>query len=247
MLSLAEFLPLKSDNWITCGNALRLDWLSLCPPTGKGVTVQREDLDLWQETRDEAEIDFVNEGGETYICGNPPYKGNAKKTTEQKEDLQPLLNREVDKWGLLDYVCGWFFKAFEYSQHTKTHFAFVATNSIAQGQHVSNFWKSLFEKGLKFTFAVRAFKWSNLARNDAGVTVVIVGAGYTTGSLIIFDGDIQISKSNINAYLLPHDDFWVASTNKPLSSISNMVKGNYYGLSEHLIFNLVARNAYLHC
>ena len=161
--------------------------------------------------------------------------------------MQPLLNREVDKWGLLDYVCGWFFKAFEYSQHTKTHFAFVATNSIARGQHVSNFWKSLFEKGLKFTFAVRSFKWSNLARNDAGVTVVIVGAGYTTGSLIIFDGDIQISKSNINAYLLSHDDFWVASTNKPLSSISNMVKGNYYGLSEHLIFNLVARNAYLHC
>lgn len=61
---------------------MRLDWLSLCPPTGKVVTVQREDLDLWQETRDEAEIDFVNEGGETYICGNQPYKGNAKKTTE---------------------------------------------------------------------------------------------------------------------------------------------------------------------
>ncbi|MFN7714115.1 MAG: DNA methyltransferase, partial [Pseudanabaenaceae cyanobacterium] len=67
------FLPLKKENWITCGNALRLDWLALCPPTGKGVAVQREDLDLWQETKDEAEIDFQNEGGETYICGNPPY------------------------------------------------------------------------------------------------------------------------------------------------------------------------------
>jgi len=80
MLALAEFLPLKSDNWITCGNALRLDWLSLCPPTGTGVRVQREDLDLWQETRDEAEIDFKNEGGETYICGNPPYKGSQWQT-----------------------------------------------------------------------------------------------------------------------------------------------------------------------
>jgi hypothetical protein len=30
------FLPLERDNWITCGNALRLDWLSLCPPTGRG-------------------------------------------------------------------------------------------------------------------------------------------------------------------------------------------------------------------
>ena len=35
--ALAEFLPLNSENWITCGNALRLDWLSICPPTGTGV------------------------------------------------------------------------------------------------------------------------------------------------------------------------------------------------------------------
>jgi hypothetical protein len=40
-LALTEFLPLRNDNWITCGNALRLDWLGVCPPTGivvlKGV------------------------------------------------------------------------------------------------------------------------------------------------------------------------------------------------------------------
>ena len=34
--ALAEFLPLDAQNWITCGNALRLDWLSICPPTGTG-------------------------------------------------------------------------------------------------------------------------------------------------------------------------------------------------------------------
>ena len=27
----------RRQNWITCGNALRLDWLSICPPTGTGV------------------------------------------------------------------------------------------------------------------------------------------------------------------------------------------------------------------
>jgi hypothetical protein len=146
---------------------------------------------------------------------------------------------------LLDYVCDWFFKSFEYSEHTKTRFAFVATNSIAQGQHVSNFWRPLFEKGLKFVFAVRSFKWSNLATNDAGVTVVIIGAGQSTRNPTIFDGEIQTSTPNINAYLLPQDDFWVASVNKPISSILSMIKGNYYGLSEHLIFNRVARDAYL--
>ena len=34
--ALAEFLPLNAENWIVCGNALRLDWLSVCPPTGTG-------------------------------------------------------------------------------------------------------------------------------------------------------------------------------------------------------------------
>jgi hypothetical protein len=34
--ALQEFLPLQADNWITCGNALRLDWLSICPPDWGG-------------------------------------------------------------------------------------------------------------------------------------------------------------------------------------------------------------------
>ena len=42
--ALADFLPLDAENWITCGNALRLDWLSICPPTGTGVKLQADDL-----------------------------------------------------------------------------------------------------------------------------------------------------------------------------------------------------------
>ena len=34
--ALAEFLPLEKANWITCGNALRLDWLSICPQLERG-------------------------------------------------------------------------------------------------------------------------------------------------------------------------------------------------------------------
>src|SRR5262245_21315852 len=42
--ALQEFLPLDTDNWITCGNALRIDWVSLCPPTGTGVKLHGDDL-----------------------------------------------------------------------------------------------------------------------------------------------------------------------------------------------------------
>lgn len=186
-----------------------------------------------------------NAGGETYICGNPPYKGNARKSDEQKDELQGVFHGRVEKWGLLDYVCAWFFKANEYAKHTDARFAFVATNSIAQGQHISFFWQPLFADGLKFAFAVRSFKWSNLAKHDAGVTVVIVGATRGTAQPVIYDGDVRTSTPNINAYLLPQDNYWVAPLSKPLSTVPQMVKGNYYGLSEHLLFGLDDKNRYL--
>ena len=84
--ALVEFLPLDAQNWITCGNALRLDWLSICPPTGVGVKHHAEDL--FHTPLDQAQIDFENEGGETYICGNPPYLGSQGQSDEQKSDLE---------------------------------------------------------------------------------------------------------------------------------------------------------------
>ena len=94
-LALAEFLPLDAANWITCGNALWLDWLSICPPVGKGVKNRAEDL--FETPLDQAEIDFENEGGETYICGNPPYKGQSEQTDKQKADLEALFSKALDQ------------------------------------------------------------------------------------------------------------------------------------------------------
>ncbi len=61
--ALAEFLPLDAQNWIVCGNALRLDWLSIFPPTGTGVKVVADDL--FGTPLEQTEIDFANEGGES--------------------------------------------------------------------------------------------------------------------------------------------------------------------------------------
>ena len=148
-----------------------------------------------------------------------------------------LLDGKFEKWGLLDYVCGWFVKAFEFSGVTPCKFAFVATNSVVQGQHVSNFWKLLFDDGLRFFFGVRSFKWSNLAVNDAGVTVVVVGGSRDKGTAVLIDGDARQKTNNINGYLLPQPNFWVLARSKPVSEVRAMIKGNYYGLSEHLLLD----------
>jgi hypothetical protein len=102
-LALAELLPLDKRNWITRGNALQVDWLSVCPPTGTGVKFQGDDL--FSTPLDQAEIDFENEGGETYICGNPPYLGNKLQSEEQKSDLRSVFDGRLDGWVNRAFCC----------------------------------------------------------------------------------------------------------------------------------------------
>eukprot|EP01037_Dinobryon_pediforme_P016846 gene16846-17031_t len=171
--ALADFLPLNSQNWITQGNALQLDWLSICPPTGTGVKHRADDL--FQAPLDQAQIDFENEGGETYICGNPPYLGSTWQDAQQKSDLGAIFEDRTKGWKSLDYVAGWFMKAADYGTQTNAAAAFVSTNSICQGQQVPILWPLIFNTGHEVSFAHTSFKWNNLASHNAGVTVVIVG------------------------------------------------------------------------
>ena len=152
--ALSAVLPLDSQNWITCGNALRLDWLAICPPTGTGVKLVGDDL--FNTPLEQAEIDFENEGGETYICGNPPYLGFTWQSPEQKADMKAIFDREVKGWKSLDYVAGWFKKAADYGLETKASAAFVSTNSICQGEQVPILWPLLFEAVQKLVCAERA-------------------------------------------------------------------------------------------
>lgn len=229
-LALAEFLPLKDDNWITCGNALRLNWLSLCPPTGTGVKLFANDL--FSTPLDQAEIDFDNEGGETYICGNPPYLGSTWQSNEQKDDLKLVFDGRTKTWKSLDYVSGWFMKAADYGTQTKSAAAFVSTNSICQGQQVPILWPLIFETGHEIAFAHTSFKWANLASHNAGVTVVIVGISNHAGKVrqlfsVEDSGEIVAKEAtNINAYLVPGALAFVKSERNPCSSQAQMERGN---------------------
>jgi len=237
--ALAEFLPLDSQNWITCGNALRLDWLSICPPTGTGVKVQANDL--FETPLDQAEIDFENEGGETYICGNPPYLGSKWQDDQQKSDLAVVFEGRVEGWKSLDYVAGWFMKAAEYGIVTPTMSAFVATNSICQGQQVPILWPHIFATGHEISFAHTSFKWSNLASNKAGVTVVIIGLGEASAgpkALFSIDADgatIAREAAQINAYLIAGENVIVSPRPQPSKGMPPMVRGNSPTDGGHLL------------
>jgi len=229
-LALAEFLPLRSDNWITCGNALWLDWLSVCPPTGTGVKVQADDL--FGSPLDQAEIDFENEGGETYICGNPPYKGSQTQSKEQKADLASVFDPCGISSKQIDYVGGWFMKAAAYAQATPTDSAFVSTNSICQGRIVPILWPEIFKRGSIIRFAHTGFKWANLAAYNAGVTVAIVGLSTDANKKrqlydLNRDGETTVREAaNITPYLTVGENMVVEGQRKSVSGLPDMSFGN---------------------
>ncbi|MFU3591707.1 class I SAM-dependent DNA methyltransferase [Pseudomonas aeruginosa] len=222
-LALAEFLPLRNENWITCGNALRLDWLSICPPTGTGVKFQADDL--FGTPVDQAQIDFQNEGGETFICGNPPYVGDKFQTDKQKADLKSVIGgRSSHK--AMDYIAGWFWKASEYITGEGS-FAFVSTNSICQGVQVPIIWPPIFSRGQEIFFAHKDFYWSNNASRNANVICIVVGVSKQSGRpKYIYAENQKQTVAAINAYLIAGKNIIVEKHPSPISDLPPMVAGN---------------------
>ena len=222
--ALKDVLPLDSQNWITCGNALRLDWLAICPPTGTEVKLVSDDL--FNRPQDQSEIDFENEGGETYICGNPPYVGDKKQTKEQKKDLEVIFGSGTARWRSLDYISGFFFKAADLIEKYGGTASFVTTNSICQGQQVRVLWSMLLEK-VRIVAAHTSFKWANLAQNNAGVTVVIVQIASSNSKVEkrIFDEGTARVVGAISPYLTAQEVPLIGNASSPLGGLPDMTNG----------------------
>jgi hypothetical protein len=239
-LALAEFLPLEAANWITCGNALELDWLSLMK-TGE----VRSD-DLFPTIRDQAEIDFANEGGETYICGNPPYLGGKGQTPAQKAELVETFGTDSNI-GELDYVAGWLWKAANYVAQEEAAAAFVVTNSVNQGAQVHQLWPRVYELGVEIFFAHRNFKWSNNAANNAAVICSILGLRVRSGRSKTLYSDSQARMvAQIGPYLIPGSETVVLQALESISGLAPMLTGNSPYDGGHLLLNAQQKADLLH-
>lgn len=230
--ALAEFLPLDAENWIVCGNALGLDWLSVCPPNGKNVQIRVDDL--FDVTGHRPDVDFKNNGGETYVCGNPPYIGGKKLSIQQKDDMVACgLEGQMQ----LDYVCCWLAKFSQYHKfESEATAAFVCTSSICQGEQVGVLWPSLHDKGLEIRFCHTPFKWQNNASNNAGVMCCVVGLGAAGGrDKTIYSDGVATKVSNISPYLVEGRDIYITSVSAPLNGLPAMCMGSNPVDGTHLV------------
>ncbi|EPB6518401.1 DNA methyltransferase [Vibrio parahaemolyticus] len=204
----APTLPLKQSGRIVAGNATRIDWELACP---------------------------LNEGDEVYIMGNPPYVGSKNQTKEQKSDLEFCLPKKY-KTKSLDYISCWFVKASVYLKG-KCKAAFVSTNSICQGTQVPLMWPLIDEIGVEINFAHKEFKWTNNARNKAGVTCIIVGLRVRDNSeKYIYTNSAKYKVKNINPYLIDSDDVYIDKAVSSISGLPKMQVGNEPYDGGNLIF-----------
>jgi hypothetical protein len=107
----------------------------------------------------------------TYLFGNPPFVAKKRRNAEQVEDMEPIFGGRT----VLDYVASWFVRAAEFIRDQDTQVAFVATNSIVQGEQVPALWPRLLDEGIVIDFAHRSFRWTSEAPRKAAVYVVVIG------------------------------------------------------------------------
>jgi hypothetical protein len=202
-------LPLSDSGNIVHENACLHDWLKVCPNV---------------------------EGMETYIVGNPPFEGARGQTETQKSDIGAALAEDYVGANSLDYVCIWFHKAAKYINQVSAEAAFVATNSICQGQSVSLFWKKLLSLGVEIGFAYTPFKWKNNAKKNAAVTCVIAGIRKPSGKgkYLYDEGNVKLVE-NISPYLTPNQNIFVDKRFKPPVGFPQLVMGNQAIDGGHLI------------
>lgn len=255
-------LPLKKAAKIVHGNALQIDWNSLIPKQNLQIKANNTTVTLSEpeieyttvniktnnltiiDQRTSIEENAFAKNSFDFILGNPPFLGKANQNEIQKADMEKVF-AGYKGTGVLDYVTAWYLKAAQLIQNTTTKVAFVSTNSITQGEQVGILWNILFNHyKIKIHFAHRTFSWSNEAKGNAAVHVVIIGfANFDTNSKFINEyNDIKgephlLKVRNINPYLLEGKDFVLVSRSKPICNVPPMVAGNKAIDGGNFIFN----------
>ena len=203
--SAPDRFPLIESAVIVQGNALRIDWASVCP---------------------------MDEN--TVILGNPPFYGAYLQSPEQRADTALVWNG-IAGTGSLDYVANWLMVASRHISAAGGRAGLVTTNSITQGEQPAVIWGQLFPLGIGIDFAHRTFSWMNDAKGKANVHCVIIGfsARPKPSKLPLWHyanpkaEPVLLRANQINSYLVDAPNILITARSKPLDpSTQKMEKGN---------------------
>lgn len=203
--------------------------------------------------------EVLNPNDCNYVFGNPPFIGSKYQSKEQRRQVS-LIAALGKSGGTLDYVCAWFIKAGAYILNSSARIAFVSTNSITQGEQVSQLWPILFNRhNLEIMFAHRTFAWGSDAKGKAHVHVIILGLSNSSDAptnrrLFFYEKTNEdaheiiltaISPYLINASHLANPYLVVSEKSRPINGLPNLISGSKPIDGGHYIFTDLEKGAFL--
>ena len=187
--SIKPSLPLQETGKILSANSIEIDWENFC--------------------KSEKKTSFI------YLVGNPPFKGFSARTDSQQKDIINIFGHSSKA----DYVSLWFLKgSFFLKKNENSSLALVSTNSINQGEQVEIVWKQILQEDLEISFAYKSFVWKNNARDNAGVTVSVIGIEHKSNKKKrLFIDNFEKKVSSINPYLYSGNNLIIEKSRKAIS------------------------------
>ena len=241
-----SIIPLKDNPKIVCANAAQIDWQEVCPNLPRKQQTDSQQFNIFGFEENKEELNNT-EWDEIYLIGNPPYKGSRKQSEQQKQDMKEVAGK-LKNYKSLDYISIWFIKSSIYiSNNPCARICFVSTNSITQGEQVSILWDSIL-KDKEIFFAYKSFKWKNSAKDNAGVTVIIVSIQNIQNNIksIFMENEI-IKTDKISPYLTPGSQTIVSrksiniSNNPKIDYGSFALDGGFLTLSENEYYEIIQK------
>jgi len=255
-------LPLRKSAVIKHGNALQTDWQSLIEPmpwekeepkynyifgnppfVGKSLqnAEQKKDMNLiFNEVNGAGVMDYVTawyiKAAQYMQTHNAVTLNLSKGSSGSSTNVQHgFSSTSSDQARLSLTVC-----------------PFVSTNSISQGEQVGILWNELFNKyKIKIHFAHRTFKWSNEARANAQILVIIIGfANFDISTKSIFEYQTIVSEpheilaKNINPYLVESSDVVVVNRTEPICKVPRIIFGSMPNDGGFLLLSENDKNEY---
>ena len=215
-------IPIQNKPSIVCRDALEFDW-----------------------------NDLIGSGECDYVFGNPPFLGATIMGGEDEEmKYMKRQTMEITGSGKLDYCANWFVKGAAYLD-SGAAMAFVATNSITQGEQVRLLWPRVLEDGLDISFAYKSFTWDSEAKHKARVIVVIIGLQKKQCVRRLFEitkkGTSESNPERISPYLrgVTGEHTVVSKSPKPLNGLPEISLGSKIVDGGYTVFTELEKDEFL--
>ncbi len=191
-----DFLPLKSYSNIVEGNALTIDWNTVCPP---------------QQL--------------SYIIGNPPFVGYALQSKEQKNDLNSLgedLGKNIDYVAGWYFKAA---KMMQETHIQAAFVSTNSITQGEQVAAIWKPLKEKYNVQINFAYRTFRWDSEASLKAHVHCVIVGFSCDNNNQKKYIYDGQQVIEAQNINGYLLNAHDIFIERLSSPMCPVPELVRG----------------------